>query len=45
MGSRGKNPHNALFVDTFADVEHASSFLAVAIPSGITNTSPSKGSR
>lgn len=36
MGSRGKNPHNALFVDTFADVEHASSFLAAILPSGIT---------
>ena len=32
MGSRSKTPHNALFIDTFADVEHASSFLTAILP-------------
>lgn len=36
-GSRGTPPHNALFVDTFAHVEHASPFLAAILPSDITS--------
>ena len=28
MGVKGKNPHNALVLDTFSQIEHASGLLA-----------------
>lgn len=36
MGVKGKNPHNALVVDTFGQVEHASGLLASLLPVAIT---------
>jgi predicted transposase/invertase (TIGR01784 family) len=36
MGSTGKNPHNALVIDTFTHVERASGLLGALLPSEIT---------
>ncbi len=32
MGSLHKNPHNALFLDTFSDLEQASPLLSAILP-------------
>ncbi len=35
MGRGGKDPHNALFLRTFGDVEHARSYLATLLPAKV----------
>jgi predicted transposase YdaD len=35
MGSTGKNPHNALVIDTFSQVEHAAGLLNALLPAEI----------
>jgi hypothetical protein len=34
-GLRGKDPHNALFVDTFGDAEHAASLFGAILPPSV----------
>ncbi len=36
MGVKGNNPHNALVLDTFSQMEHASGLLAAVLPPEIT---------